>query len=308
MSATIATRRAGILAGAAVIFLGCSTALARQARAPDAPPAKQSDSSQLPDAPNPGSIPQPGQSAGGSQTPAAAGTQAGAATSSSSSQPPPPRLYWSSKNPNVQVTVLEDTLFRVITDTPFSSKEVHDGQPLSFTLYEDVLVDDLLVIPRGVTLHGRVVETKKAGKLKGSPDLILKLVSLDMEGRRYRIYSYEFKVDGTSKTKPTETKVKTGAVIGALVGAAVDGSASAPPSAAGILAGMGTGAAVGAGVGTVVAAVTPGPVIDIPAESQIDFYLASPISVVPVSRREADRLSEGLYSGGPVLYVRGETP
>jgi hypothetical protein len=54
--------------------------------------------------------------------------------------------------------------------------------------------------------------------------------------------------------------------------------------------------------------VTPGPVIDLPAEWQIDFYLASPISVVPVSRREAERLSEGLYSGGPVLYVRGERP
>jgi hypothetical protein len=71
---------------------------------------------------------------------------------------------------------------------------------------------------------------------------------------------------------------------------------------------LGAGAAVGAGVGTAVAAVTPGPAIDIPAESQIDFYLASPISVVPASEREAERLSEGLYSGGPVLYVRGETP
>jgi hypothetical protein len=285
-----------------VTLLSCSAALARQSTAQADPTAAQSNSSQLPDAPDSRSAPPP------SPLQTAEGTQAGAATSSSSSQSPPARLYWSSKNPNVQVTVLEDTLLRVITDTPISSKEVHEGQLLSFTLYEDVLVDDLLVIPRGATLHGVVVERKKAGKLTGSPDLILKLISLDLEGRRYRIFSYELKVDGTSKTKPTETKVKTGAVIGALVGAVFDGSASAPATAAGKLAGAGAGAALGAGVGTAVAAVTPGPVIDIPAESQIDFYLASPISVVPVSRKEAERLSEGLYSGGPVLYVRGETP
>ena len=121
-------------------------------------------------------------------------------------------------------------------------------------------------------------------------------------------------VEGTSKTPPTVTKVKTGtrtgALIGAVVGATLDASTNetGTPSVVRTMAGMGAGAAAGAGVGTVVAAASPGPVIDIPAESQIDFYFAFPISVVPVSRREAARLSEGLYSGGPVLYVRGKTP
>ena len=210
------------------------------------------------------------------------------------------------------MTVLENTRLSVITNTSINTTKIHTGEALVFTLEEDVLVDDLLVIPRGVTLHGAVVEVRKAGKLTGSPDLILKLVSLDLEGRSYPLYCYEFMVEGTSKTRPAEAKIKTGtktgAVIGAVVGAALDTSANGTPTVAGTLAGMGTGAAVGASVGTVVAAASPGPVIDIPAESQIDFYLASPISVVPVSRREAARLSEGLYSGGPVLYVRGVTP
>jgi hypothetical protein len=163
-------------------------------------------------------------------------------------------------------------------------------------------------------LHGIVVQVRKAVKLTGSPEVILKLVSLDLEGRSYPLYCYEFMVEGTSKTPPTVTKVKTGAaygtLVGAVVGAALDASTNGTgtPSVVGTLAGMGAGAAVGAGVGTAVAAASPGPEIDIPAESQIDFYLALPISVVPVSRREAARLSEGLYSGGPVLYVRGETP
>jgi len=40
----------------------------------------------------------------------------------------------------------------------------------------------------------------------------------------------------------------------------------------------------------------------------MDFYLASPISVQPVSAKEAERLAERLHPGGPVLYVRGDTP
>jgi hypothetical protein len=206
------------------------------------------------------------------------------------------------------VTVLEDTRLSAITNTRINTARIHEGETLTFMLEEDVLVDDLLVIPRGATLHGSVVQVRKAGKLTGSPDLILKLVSLDLEGRSYPVYSYLFKVEGTSKTQPTENKIKTGTVIGAVAGAALYGSANGTPTVVGTLARMDTGAAVGAGTGTLVAAVSPGPVIDIPAESQIDFYLASPISVTPVSRREAVRLSEGLHSGGPVLYVRGEQP
>jgi hypothetical protein len=71
---------------------------------------------------------------------------------------------------------------------------------------------------------------------------------------------------------------------------------------------MGTGAVIGAGVGTMVSAATPGPSVTIPAESQMDFYLASPISVVPVSAKDAAQLAQGYHHGGPVLYVRGDTP
>jgi hypothetical protein len=40
----------------------------------------------------------------------------------------------------------------------------------------------------------------------------------------------------------------------------------------------------------------------------VEFYLAAPITVSPVSDKEAERLAEGLHPGGPVLYLRGDTP
>jgi hypothetical protein len=206
------------------------------------------------------------------------------------------------------VTVLENTVIRVLTDDPMSNRQTHPGALLRFTLSEDVVVDHVVVIPRGATVRGTVVESRSSGTLTGSPELTLKLTSLDLGGRTYPLYTYLFRVQGTSKTKPTETKIKGGAVIGAIVGGALSGSAKGETTAVGRAAGMGTGAVLGAGIGTAVAAAIPGPILDIPAESQMDFSLALPIAVEPVSAKEAARLSEGLHHGGPVLYVRGETP
>jgi hypothetical protein len=79
-------------------------------------------------------------------------------------------------------------------------------------------------------------------------------------------------------------------------------------TAAGRAASVGTDATIGAGVGTLVAAATPGPGIWIPSEAEVDFYLAAPVTVTPVSAKEAARLAQGLHSGGPNLYLRGDTP
>jgi len=123
------------------------------------------------------------------------------------------------------VTVLEDTLIRVMTNAPLNSKLARQGAPVLCTVSEDVIVGDTLAIPRGTTVHGTVIRSRKAGVLTGSPELILELVSLDLDGRSYPLYTYQFTVKGTSKTRPTETKAKGGAVVGALVGGVFSGSA-----------------------------------------------------------------------------------
>lgn len=207
--------------------------------------------------------------------------------------------------PRAAITVLEDTLIRVRTLEPLSSKRTKEGSPVRFMVSEDVFVGDELAIPLGVTVHGMVAESKKAGVLTGSPELELQLVSLDLGGRNYPLVSYHFKVKGASKTKPTETKAIRGAYVGAIVGSVgtIPGSTAASRAA-----NMGTVAAVGAGLGTLASAASPGPRISIPSESQVDFFLAAPITVTPVSAKEAARLSRGLHPGGPTLYLRDDTP
>ncbi len=210
--------------------------------------------------------------------------------------------------PKAAVTILEDTVIRVRTNEPVNSKRVEQGSPVLFTLSEDVVVRDVVAIPRGATLRGVVMKSKKAGTLTGSPELMLKLISLELGGQSYPLYTYPFDVKGTSKTGPTETKAVRGAAVGAVVGAMVGSpSAKGGSTDAGRVASMTAGAAVGAGVGTMVSAATPGPGIWIPSEAQVDFYLASPVAVIPVSAKEAARLAQGLHPGGPSLYVRDET-
>jgi hypothetical protein len=198
-----------------------------------------------------------------------------------------------------------------MTTEPISSKRAAQGTPVLFTVSENVDVGFVLAIPRGATVHGVVTQSKKAGRLTGSPELILKLVSLDLGGQSYPLDTYQFKVKGTSKTGPTETKAVRGAYVGAIVGAAT-GSVSAKggvsSDATGRVASMTAGAAVGAGVGTMVSAASPGPGIWIPSEAQVDFYLAAPVTITPVSAREAARLAQGFRPGGPSLYVRSDEP
>lgn len=209
---------------------------------------------------------------------------------------------------DAEVTVLEKTMLRVMSKTPLGSGTTRVGAPVLFTLDHEVVVDHVLIIPRGASVRGVVVESRKSGALTGSAGLVLQLVSLELGGRSYPLYTYRFEVKGTSKTQPTQDKVVGGATAGAFAAGAY--GVSTPSQTIGLekLAEVGAGAVVGAGIGTIVAAVGPGPRVKLPAESEMDFYLASPISVVPVSAQEAARLGQRVSVGGPVLYVRGETP
>lgn len=224
-------------------------------------------------------------------------------------QPTPSRPALTYGTPGTHITVLENTLIRVMTDQPLSTKRSKNGASVLFTVSEDVIVNHVLIIPRGTKIHGEVVQNKKAGRLSGSPELTLKLDSLDLGDESYPLYAYQFQVRGESKTPPSADDLVTSAYYGAIAGDVVAIRTSKEvPTRARQAEDMAAGAAVAAGVVAAASAITPRPVIELPAESQMDFYLASPISVQPVSEKEAEKLSQRVHPGGPVLYVRGDTP
>ncbi|MGA2673227.1 MAG: BON domain-containing protein [Terracidiphilus sp.] len=208
--------------------------------------------------------------------------------------PPPAPVY---ETPNGPVTVPQGTLLQLRTSESLNSKRAKDGEPVQFTVIRDVAVGGVLAIPRGATVHGVVTETKKSGELSGSPELALKLTSMDLGGQSYPLDSDQFKVKGPNKAGHTVGNAFGGAVLGAIIGGAV---------------GRGEGAAIGAGAGaaagTAASAATPGPGVWIPAEALVTFHLNTALTVTPVNAQEAARLAQGLYPGGPTLYRRGYYP
>jgi len=198
------------------------------------------------------------------------------------------------ETPTGPVTVSAGTILRLRTNQSLRSKHAREDQPIHFTVIQDVAVDGVLAIPRGATVHGVVTEARQAGDLKGSPELALRLTSLDLGGQNYPLDSDQFKVKGPGKGAYSANNMVGGTLMGTIIGCAV---------------GRGVGCAIGAGAGlaagTAASAATPGPGIWIPAEARVDFHLSAPLTVTPVSPQEAARLAQGLFPGGPNLYRRG---
>ncbi|MGA3161845.1 MAG: BON domain-containing protein [Terracidiphilus sp.] len=208
--------------------------------------------------------------------------------------PPPPPAVETPKGP---VTIPQGTLLRLLTSEPVSSKHAKDGQPVQFVMIRDVTIDGVVAIPRGATVHGVVTDVRQSGDLKGSPELALKLTSLDLGGQNYPLDTGQFRVRGPGKGPHSADNMVGSTVLGTLVGCAVRGPL-----------GCAVGAGAGLAAGTVASAATPGPNVWIPSEAMVEFHLNAPLTVTPVSAQEAARLAQGLVSGGPNLYRRDYDP
>jgi outer membrane murein-binding lipoprotein Lpp len=306
-SSELAESIAGHVAGVTKVHnnLKVGNPQAAQAAQPAAPGAQQMADSQAdesmapipspPPAVTDGPLPPPGQSPDQSQAPAPAQRpQYVPANPRITRLQPPAHAYETPKGP---VTIPQGTLLQLRTSESVNSKRAKDGEPVQFTVIRDVAVGGVLAIPRGATVHGVVTEVKKAGELGGSPELALKLTSLDQGGQSYPLDTDQFKVKGPNKAGQTVGNALGAGVVGAIIGCAV---------------GRGAGCAIGAGAGlaagTAASAATPGPGVWIPAEALVVFHLNTPLTVTPVNAQEAARLAQGLYNGGPSLYRRGYYP
>ena len=201
--------------------------------------------------------------------------------------------------PHEPVTLAQGTLLKVRSSEPLDSKKAKIGTPIEFTVVRDVYAGGVLAIPRGATVRGEVSDAKKAGALGGSPELGLKIESLELGGQSYALDSNPYEVKGPNKAGRTAGNAIGGALFGALIGGAVGGGGGAA-----------IGAAAGGVGGTAASAATPGPRVWIPAEALMDFHLNTPLTVTPVSSWEAQRLAANAPPPAqrPTLYRRGYYP
>ncbi len=205
---------------------------------------------------------------------------------------PQPPSYRYAKGP---VTVPQGTLIQVRTSESVDSKRVQSGEPIQFTVIQDVTFGGVLAIPRGATVHGVISDVKNVGSgtLTGNSELALQLTALDLGGQSYPLESDQFRIRAPGKGGRSAGNIIGGALIGALIGGAAGGGGGAA-----------IGAAAGGTIGTAASSAESGPRAWIPAEALVTFHLAAPVTVNPVDPQEAMRLAQGLYPGGPSLYRR----
>jgi len=193
--------------------------------------------------------------------------------------------------PSGPVTIPAGTLLRVRLSEPIDTARVQSGAYFQATSAVDVYQNGVLAIPRGAVLTGQVIEVKKAGELKGSEELQLRLTSINLGGKVYPVSTDVWSSKGPNKAGYTAGNTAGGAVLGAIIGGII---------------GRGAGAAIGAGVGAAgglaASSATRGPRIYLPAEAMVDFHLANPVTVQPVSWQEAQRLASS--ASRPVLMQR----
>jgi hypothetical protein len=170
-----------------------------------------------------------------------------------------------------KIYVPAGTRILVRTIDAIDSTKQKAGDRFTASLETNLVVDNIVLAPRGTTVYGRLASAESAGRMKGSSELSLELTDIVIRGTAYPLLTSTYDIKGKGEGGNTAKKVVGGAGLGALIGGIAGGGK-----------GAGIGALVGAGAGTAVAASKKGEQLSIPSESLLEFRLQQPGSL-PVS-------------------------
>ena len=143
------------------------------------------------------------------------------------------------------------------------------GQTFKAIVDDPVMMNGMIVIPRGATAAVQAVQVQQSGKMKGSDKITLKLNSIAFGGNAYPITTEYVETKGQGEGKKTARKVGGGAGLGAIVGG---------------IAGGGEGAAIGAAIGGATGAAMSASGeehLKLPAETRLQFQLSAAVNIRP---------------------------
>ncbi len=169
--------------------------------------------------------------------------------------PPVPAKSTAASQVSGPVTVNAGTRVMIRTENNLDTGSTKSGERFTSALEADLVVDGIVVAPKGATVYGKVIESVKAKRIRGKAKLMVELTDIMIMGQLQPIVSEQLGYEGDRSG--TVKKVGAGAAIGALAGDA------------------GKGAAVGGAL----AVLTKGNQIQIPAGTLLEFRLSQPLTV-----------------------------
>lgn len=170
----------------------------------------------------------------------------------------------------VQLTLKQGTYAIVRMNQWLSSDRNRPGDTFTATLEQPLVVDGLVVAPRGATVVGRVTEAKKAGRVEGTSRLGIELTEVTLvDGQQIPIQSQMINRNGRTSQGRDAAAIGATTALGAAIGAGVD---------------LGRGAAIGAGAGAAAGIIgvllTRGQPTVIYPESVLTFQLTAPATIL----------------------------
>ena len=178
------------------------------------------------------------------------------------------------------------TQLPMVVHNSITTRSAKAGDPVYLETLFPITQDNRIIIPAGSYVHGQVVQAKRAGKVKGRAELLIRLDLLILPNG----YTVSFnaipsgagtggneEVDGEGKMKGDTDKMSdVGTVIrSTTAGVGVGAGIGALAGNAGRGAGIGTLA--GAATGLMAVLLTRGPEAEIPRGSTIDATLDRPL-------------------------------
>ena len=143
-------------------------------------------------------------------------------------------------------------------------------QHFSALVEKDVTNAQRVIVPEGSSVQ-LVIRQVSSGGTTGSPEMVLDVQSITIDGRRYQVSTTDVTIEsdtGIGRNRRTAETVGAGAVLGTIIGA---------------IAGDGEGAAIGGVVGAAggagVQVLTRGRDVHVPAETVLTFRLDKAVTL-----------------------------
>lgn len=173
------------------------------------------------------------------------------------------------------ITVPAGSRLIVRTVDSISSGKNRPGDMFLLTLDEPLVVNGLVVAPKGSEVIGRVVHVKEPSRVKGRAEIGFTLVQLrpPRSERKFELVTNNFYSRAQATKKRDALIIGAGAGIGTAIGAIAGGGKGAA---------IGAGAGAAAGTGTVL--LTRGKQVVIPSETRFSFQLRRPLEVQVAQR------------------------
>jgi len=159
----------------------------------------------------------------------------------------------------VRNTLPANTVVAVRTIDVIDSKTAGVDTEFKATVDDAVVDGDVTIVPVGAPAFLKVMQVQKAGAVRGRATVSLRLVGVEIDGRRVSFQSGDATVRSNSQGAKATKAAVGGAVIGGLLGGLLGGADGAAK-----------GATLGAGAGVAAAAVS-GQRVRVPAETRLSF-------------------------------------